>query len=92
MLDPIRTVGQFVDDSDRVLGPAADRADGEITARRPMSKIIEAHEGAAAPPAVFLEKEDLSAGHVGAKAAHKDDPGGLAGEPVVGDCCTVVTW
>ena len=88
----LRAFGQFVDDGDRILDPAADRADGEVTARRPVAKIIEAHKGAAAPPAVFLEKERLGAGHVRPKSAQEHDPGGLAGEPVVGDCCTVVTW
>ena len=88
----LRAFGQLVEHGNRVLGPAADRAQGELAARRAVAEIVEAHEGATAPAAIFVEKQRLGAGHVGAKAAQEHDPGRGAGEPVVGDCCAIVTW
>ena len=86
------TLGQRIENGDRILDPAADSPQGEITARYAVSEIIEANIGQPAAPAIFLEKRGLGSSHVGAEAAEEYNARGPAGEPPVGDCCTIVTW
>jgi hypothetical protein len=56
-----------------------------------VAEIIEAHEAVSAAPAIFLEKRGLGSAHIRAEAGTKQNPGGPAGEPPVGDCCTILT-
>src|SRR5207248_193973 len=74
----LRPLGQRIDDRDRVLAPAADRAPGEIAARSAMPEIVEAHIAVPPPATVILQKQCFCAGHVGAKAAEEDDAGWTA--------------
>jgi hypothetical protein len=55
-------------------------------------EIIEPHIGVPAATAIFLEKQSLGAGHVGAKTAEEHNPRTATGELLVGDCCPIVTW
>ena len=86
------TLGQRVENRDRVLCPAADRPQRDIAARCAVPEIIEAHIGSATATAIFLEKRGLGPGHVGAKAAEENHTRTATGEPVVGDCCAIATW
>jgi len=88
----LSTLGQRIENRDRVLCPAADRPHGKIAARCPLSEIIKAHKSVPAAPAIFVEKRSLGSGHVGAEAAEKHHTRTATGEPVVGDCCSIITW
>ena len=88
---PRRTLGQRIENRDRVFGPAADPPQSGIAARRAVSEIVEAHIGPPAAPGMLCEKRGLGAGHVGAEAAEEHDPRCGDGEPAVDDCCTILT-
>ena len=85
-------MGQRIENCDRVLCPAADAPQSDVAAGCPVSEIIKAHKSVPAAPAIFVEKRSLGSGHVGAEAAEKHHTRTATGEPVAGDCCSVVTW
>src|SRR5262249_24993731 len=71
----LRPLGQRVDDGERIIGPAPDRAVLEAAARGAMAAIVEADVGAARHPAAGLERARLGAGHVRPVAAEDHDAG-----------------
>src|SRR6202022_1655908 len=54
--DDLRTFGERIENRYRIIGPTADRPQGDIAARSAVSEIIEAHEGVSAAPAIHLEE------------------------------------
>ena len=82
--------GDLVENRERVVAPAADRATGKPARRDAVAGIVEAHESQAARPAMAIERGRLGAAHVGGVAAEEDDSGSaqaVAGRrPPVADC------
>jgi len=89
--DDLPTFSERIENRYRIIGPTADRPQGDVAARSAVSEIIEAHEGVSATPAIPLQKQGLGSGHIRAEAGTKQNPGRSTGELPVGDCCTIVT-
>lgn len=81
----LRPRGPRVEDSERILGPVADRAIEEVAGTGAVAGIVEPQEGPPACPRPALEEERLGAGHVRPEAAEEDDAGLGAPAPVMGD-------
>ena len=63
---------QLADSRQRVVAPASHRRLGEISIRRAMGEIVETEERLPALARPGVERQRLSAGHVGTKPAQKD--------------------
>ena len=85
----LRALRDAVEDGERVLGPAPDRAVGEDARRGAVAEIVETQVGAARRPAMVLERDRLGAGHIRHQTAQENHAGRLAGQHVVGDAVAV---
>src|SRR5438105_11939990 len=69
--DDLPTFSERIENRYRIIGPTADRPQGDVTARSAVSEIIEAHEGVSAAPAIPLEERGFGSGHIRPEASTK---------------------